>query len=111
MLAFRISLLVIAIWTNVTAFIAIYHQGWNLFAVVATDLNSVTWNAQFDADLLSYIFLTGVWLAWRHKFTAPAIAFGFIGGLLGNAFLAPYLLYLSFKTKGNFRQMILGENS
>ena len=111
MLMFRVLLVVIAIWTNVTAWIAIYFSGWNLFAVVASDLNSVTWNAQFDADLICYLILSAIWVAWRYRFKAKAIVLGAFVGLLGNAFFAPYLLFLTYKTNGDIRKLILGENS
>lgn len=111
MLIFRIFLLGVSLWVNVTAWIAIYYHGPNLFSVVGRDLSSNTWNAQFDADLLCYLAISGLWIAWRHNFKPWVIPFGAVGGFLGNAFMAPYILFLTYQTKGDMRKLIMGERA
>ena len=109
MLFFRILLILIAVWTNVSGWLVIYHQDWNLFAVLTNNLSTLSWNHQFNADLLGYLFFSALWIAWRHKFKGAFILFGLIVGFLGNAFMAPYLLFLTYKENGDISKILLGE--
>ncbi|MEQ9448599.1 MAG: hypothetical protein RLN70_06775, partial [Rhodospirillaceae bacterium] len=68
----------------------------------------MTWQGQFNTDFMMYLMLSGLWTAWRSGFTAGAVALGAVAAVLGILFLAPYLLYLSYRTKGDLRRLLLG---
>lgn len=38
---------------------------------------AMTWPGQFNADFMTFLSLSGLWIAWRHHFSAGGMALGF----------------------------------
>jgi hypothetical protein len=53
--------------------------------------------------------LSGLWVSWRHDFSASGMALGLLALFLGASFLTIYLLILSYQTKGNMKELLLGK--
>lgn len=86
------------------------HKGWDLASVFFSDLSSLNWAGQFNFDFLNYLVLSGIWIAWRHKFSFTGIISGVIASILGILFFAPYLFFVSINTKGETKKILLGEH-
>lgn len=83
-------------------------HGWNLLPVFFGDIAAMTWPGQFNLDFLCLLTFSGLWLAWRHGFTPGGIVLGLCGLVGGTAVLAPYLLVMTFRTRGDLRVLLLG---
>jgi hypothetical protein len=108
MTAFRT--LLVAMTALIAAFTlgAIADGGLDLITPFVTPILTVTWQGQFNVDFACYLVLSGVWMAWRGGFTRASIALGVLAPPLGIFFLAPYLLYLTVRTQGDHRRLLLG---
>lgn len=108
MTAFRIFLaMVIACLSTYTIVVGINH-GWNLLPIFFSNITAMTWSGQFNLDFTTFLTLSGLWLAWRHHFSAGGLALGVLGFFGGMMVLAPYLLYASYKANGDVRVLLLG---
>lgn len=90
------------------SYIAFRSEGANLWDIFFTNIMSLTWNGQFNLDFLCYLLLSGLWIMWRNKFTAKSIILGALAAILGIVVLAPYLLFLISKEKGDLKQVLIG---
>lgn len=84
----------------------------NIFqAAVAfyTDLR-YGWRAQLNFDFQGYLILVALWIFYREITPLSSYFFALSALLAGNLFVIPYLLYLSFKTKGNIKEILLGKH-
>lgn len=97
---------IIAVYTLIT----ISQHGLGLFNVFFGDITKMAWPGQFNLDFLCMLVLSGLWVAWRHGFSASGLGLGILAFLGGAFFLSAYLLYHSFKTKGDMRALLLGMN-
>ena len=109
MAAFRALLIVIfgtiAIYTgNVIA-----EHGMNLFQVFFGDMAEMGWPGQFNLDFLCLLLLSGLWTAWRNDFSPAGLGLAVVAFFGGAPFLTAYLLYLSLKTNGDMKEILLGE--
>lgn len=108
MTAFRSLLIImiaaILIYTGIT----IWSHGVNLLPHFFGAMREMTWQGQFNLDFMLMLCLSGLWTAWRNGFTGAAIALGLVAFFLGILFLATYLLFLSYRTNGDLKQMLLG---
>ena len=111
MTAFRI--LLILLFINIVAFTitASNATGWNLVSVFINDIKAMSWNGQFNVDFSSYLALSALWIAWRHRFSGPGIAMALVALVMGIMVFAPYVLIASMKAKGDVRQLVLGEQA
>lgn len=100
-------LLIIAGLGTYTAMVGINH-GWNLLPVFFGDMAAMTWPGQFNADFMSFLLLSGLWLAWRHHFSPGGLALGVLGVFGGMMVLAPYLIFASLRANGDIRVVLLG---
>ncbi len=96
--------LAIAFYTAVT----VSQHGMGLIPIFFGDMASFSWSGQFNFDFALYLILSGLWMAWRGGFSAGSIALGVLAPSFGMLFLAGYLLYLSSKTEGDMRRLLLG---
>jgi hypothetical protein len=107
--AFRILLVIIfTCILGYTVMVGINH-GWNLLAVFFGDMAAMTWAGQFNLDFMSFLTLSGLWLAWRHHFSPGGLALGVLGFFGGIMVLAPYLFFASFKANGEMKELLLGK--
>jgi hypothetical protein len=109
MSAFRILLGVFFVGLIIYTSIVGINHGWNLFPVFFGDMAAMTWAGQFNLDFTGFLILSGLWLAWRHNFSPAGLALGVLGFFGGMSVLAPYLLIVSYKAKGNMKVLLLGQ--
>ena len=100
----------ILLWAILAAYTAVVlsKQGLNLFPYFFGDMAKVEWPGQFNLDFMMFLSLSALWTAWRHKFSAAGLGLAVVAFFGGIGFLAPYLLYLSFKTGGDAKAILLG---
>ncbi len=96
--------LVIAGYTAVTISI----DGWNLLPVFFGDIAEMRWPGQFNTDFFTFLLLSGLWVSWRHQFSAGGLALGIVAVFGGMFFLSAYLLFHSYRTNGNMAALLLG---
>lgn len=97
----RLYLMVALVCLTVYTVMVGTQHGWNLLPVFFNSVLEVTWSGQFNLDFLTFLGLSGFWVAWRNQFTAGAIALGIVAFFGGMIFLAPYLIWASLQAKGN----------
>lgn len=88
----------------------IANHGMGLLPIFFGDMAQLTWPGQFNLDFTCLLSLSGLWVAYRHRFRAPGLLLGlcaFVGGAL---FLSVYLLVESFRARGDVASLLLGEN-
>jgi hypothetical protein len=88
----------------------IANHGWNLLSVFFGDMATMTWPGQFNLDFMFMLMLSGLWVAWRHRFSAAGLVLAVVAVFGGALFLSVYLLVLSLRTKGDVREVLLGES-
>ncbi len=110
MTAFRVLLVVIIlVLFGYTGVVGLNH-GWNLLPIFFGDILAMTWPGQFNLDFTCLLIFTGLWLAWRHRFSPGGLVLGVCGLFGGTAVLAPYLLIVSFQTRGDMKELLLGKS-
>jgi len=85
------------------------NHGWNLLPIFFSNIAAMTWSGQFNLDFMTFLGLSGVWVAWRHQFTGRAIALGLVACFGGMLFLAPYLFWASTQAGGDAGVLLLGK--
>lgn len=109
MITFRVFLaavfLTVAVYTSTTVSL----HGLDLFAVFFGDIAKLGWPGQFNLDFLMFLLMSGLWLAWRHDFSALGLGLGLLGVFGGSPFLSAYLLAASFSARGDMRVLLLGK--
>jgi hypothetical protein len=109
MLVFRICIVALLVClTGYTLVVGIQH-GWSFLPIFFGDIVAMTWRGQFNVDFMTYLALSGAWVAWRHQFTAGAIALGIVAFVGGMLFFAPYLLWASVQSGGDAKVLLLGK--
>ncbi|MFZ4620570.1 MAG: hypothetical protein ACOYNS_08425 [Bacteroidota bacterium] len=84
--------------------------GMNIFPIFFGDIMSVIWTGQFHLDFVCYLMLSGIWVAWRHRYSPFGIvmgAFCTIGGIL---VFAPYLFAVGIMGNGSVKELMLGKH-
>jgi hypothetical protein len=109
MTAFRILLIVIFSLIVIYTAIVVADHGLGLFPIFFGDIAEMGWPGQFNMDFLGFLTLSGLWLAWRHHFSAGGIALGLLGFVGGAPVLTAYLLGASFSARGDIREVLLGK--
>jgi hypothetical protein len=98
-------LVVVVAYTVVT----IRDHGLGLLPIFFGDMAKMAWPGQFNLDFFTLLLLSGLWVSWRHHFSAGGIALGLVAVFGGMPFLATYLLIASFATGGDIEAILLGE--
>jgi hypothetical protein len=107
--AFRIYLIAVIVCLGTYTMVVGLNHGWNLLPIFFGDMLAMTWPGQFNSDFMSFLMLSGLWLAWRHQFSPGGLALGLLGIFGGMMVLAPYLLYASYQANGDARVLLLGK--
>ena len=110
MKAFRLFLVVAFVTELVYTIIAGINHGWNIFPIIIDSIGSLTWLGQFNLDFAFFLALTGLWVAWRNKFSPVGIVLGLIAFVGGILFLSVYLFILSFNTNVSIKELLIGKN-
>lgn len=97
---------VLLVYTAVT----IANHGWNLLPIFFGDMATMAWPGQFNLDFMFMLMLSGLWVAWRHRFSAAGLALGAVAVFGGALFLSVYLLVVSLRANGDMREVLLGES-
>ncbi|MCB1142770.1 MAG: hypothetical protein H7A24_03965 [Leptospiraceae bacterium] len=84
-------------------------HGWNLIEVFIDNIISLNWSGQFNFDFMCYLFLSAIWIMWRHDFSPMGIVLGLIASVAGILFFAPYLFILTIQSNGNITIVLLGK--
>jgi hypothetical protein len=109
--AFRFLLIILcAILVGYTGFV-ISNHGMGLLHVFFGDMAAMGWPGQFNLDFMFMLTLSALWVAWRHQFSIAGLVLGLLAFFGGSLFLTTYLCVLSWLTKGDIEQMILGNRS
>lgn len=87
---------------------AVAQGGPNLLTPFFKPILAMTWQGQFHIDFVTYLVLSGIWMAWRSGFSRGGLVLGVCAPPLGILFLAPYLLYLCAKHRNDPRALLLG---
>lgn len=110
MRAFRVLLGVMFVClASYTAIVGMRH-GWNLLPVFFGDIAAMSWPGQFNADFLCLLVLSGLWIAWRHRFSPTGLALGLLGLFGGASVLMPYLFIASLGAGGDVKVLLLGRD-
>jgi len=109
MAAFRVYLAIVILYLGAYTMIVGLNHGWNLLPIFFGDIAAMTWPGQFNSDFMTFLLLSGLWLAWRHQFSAGGIFLGALGVFGGMMVLAPYLLCASFQANGDVKVLLLGK--
>ena len=110
MTLFRLFLAILVLAVVAYTVVVVMNHGLNLFPDFIGDVMAMGWPGQFNVDFLSFLMLGGLWLAWRHSFSAAGIALGLFIFAGGMPFFASYLLVQSLRTRGDMAALLLGEN-
>lgn len=104
-------LLLVMIFTAITLYtgVVVAHHGLNLLPVFFDDMAGLAWPGQFNLDFMCMLALSGLWVAWRHRFSGAGIALGIVAFFGGALFLSAYLLVESVRTRGNVEALLLGQ--
>jgi hypothetical protein len=106
--AFRVYLVIVIVCLGTYTVIVGLNHGWNLIPIFFRDIAAMTWPGQFNSDFMGFLTLSGLWLAWRHRFSPGGIALGLLGIFGGMMVLAPYLLIASMEANGDVKVLMLG---
>ncbi|OYY71698.1 hypothetical protein [Sphingomonas sp. 28-63-12] len=108
MAGFRVFL--VAIFLTIllyTVAIAADH-GMGLIPIFFSAIAAMTWQGQFNVDFSCFLLLSGLWVAWRHNFSALGLLLAPIASFGGALFLSAYLLILSFQLRGDMAALMMG---
>ncbi len=111
MTGFRI--LLVAMFTALTVYtgLVIASHGWSLYSVAFADLAEMAWPGQFDLDFLFMLTFSGLWVAWRHRFSPAGLGLGLAAFLGGALFLSVYLFILTLRTRDGVKGILLGDRA
>lgn len=109
MIAFRAFLVTIFVVIAGYTFAVASNHGLNLLPVFFGDMAALNWPGQFNLDFMCMLLLSGLWVGWRHQFSAVGLVLGLVAVFGGALFLSAYLLFASVRVKGDIRALLLGE--
>jgi hypothetical protein len=84
-------------------------DGIDFFTPFFADIAAMNWAGQFNVDFSAMLILASMWVMWRNEFSPLGILFGLLVFVGGAPFLSTYLLILSFRAKGDMKEVLLGK--
>ncbi len=90
--------------------VAMVNEGISFLPAYAAGVAGMGWHGQFTLDFTVYLALSGLWVAWRHRFSGQGLALAVIVSLGGLCLMGPYLLWASFKSQ-SAAALLLGERA
>lgn len=73
------------------------------------EMNKMNWQGQFILDFFTFLLMSGLWIAWRNRFSPTGIMLGIGGVFLGAPYLSAYLLYLGQRCGWDFNKVFSQE--
>lgn len=110
MTAFRLWLVTIMTVLGIYTGIVISNFGFTLIPIFFGDIAKMEWPGQFNLDFSFLLTLSAIWTAWRNNFSVTGILLAPVAAFGGAMFLSIYLLYLTFETKGDAREILIGKS-
>lgn len=110
MTLFRVALSLIFVAVAGYTTVVIMNHGINLMPVFFGDIAAMKWPGQFNLDFMCLLTLSGLWVSYRHRFSARGLLLGVCAVFGGAPFLSGYLLVESFRVKGDLASLLLGDN-
>ena len=107
MTTLRFLLVLLLVVFGAYTVVVVASHGVGFLQVFFGDLAAMGWPGQINLDFLIYVALSGLWIAWRHDFTAAGIALGLLA-LFGAVMLLPYLLWATANARGDIAVLLLG---
>lgn len=108
MVIFRTFLAVLFLVIAAYTLVVVADHGVDFLPVFFGDMIGMQWPGQFNLDFLCMLLLSGLWISWRHGFSAVGVILGLIAVFGGALFLSAYLLVESFRADGDSRTLLLG---
>lgn len=105
---FRTALVILWIVLAGYTAVVISHYGMGLLPIFFGDIAAYTWPGQFNLDFLYFLILSALWTAWRNAFSAAGLALAVVAFFGGAGFLLPYLLFLTFRERGDPVRILTG---
>jgi hypothetical protein len=109
MIAFRTLLVLMFVVLSTYTAMVIGTEGWDLLSVFFGDMAKMQWPGQFNLDFILMLTFSGMWVAWRHQFSAAGLGLAVLAFFGGALFLSVYLFIQTLRAKGNVRVVLLGE--
>jgi hypothetical protein len=109
MISFRILLVAVFVALISYTVIVVGHHGMGLIPIFFGDIAKVGWPGQFNLDFLLMLIFSGLWVAWRHHFSAGGLALAALAVNGGALFLSVYLLVLTVQEKGDMQALLVGK--
>ena len=91
-----------------TALVMAEH-GWNFAPHYFAGLARIDWPGQFDLDFTILIVLAAAWIVWRNHAGAASIVLAVLLVPFVSMLLTAYLLYLSWRERGDVVRMLIGD--
>ena len=91
MTAFRVFLVVMFLTIVGYTSVVVSNYGLGLLPIFFGDMAKIQWPGQFNLDFMFMLSLSGLWVSWRHQFSAGGIILGIIAFFGGALFLSVYL--------------------
>ena len=108
--AFRIYLAAVLLGLCAyTAAVTIRH-GADFLPVFFGDMTKLNWPGQFNLDFMCLLAFSALWVAWRHRFQPIGLLLGLVAFFGGTPFLCVYLLIHSFRSGGDVRKLLTGDD-
>lgn len=108
--AFRVFLAIVFATIAGYTGVVVAHHGLGLFPVFFGDMAKLGWAGQFNLDFTCMLLLSGLWVSFRHRFTAAGVLLGLCAVVGGATFLSVYLLAESLRVKGDVASLLMGES-
>ena len=89
--------------------LTIAREGPDFFTPFFGGLVEFGWAGQISLDLICFSTMAGLWIAWRHQFSALGLLLGAIGAVAAWVFVGPYMLVASLKARGDVLAFVLGQ--
>ena len=107
------QLLLIALWLVLAGYtgVVIARHGLDLLPIFFGDMAAMGWPGQFNLDFFCFLLLSGLWVSWRGRFRPAALGLGLLAVFGGMLFLSVYLLIALSRSKGDIRQVLLGDRA
>lgn len=108
MLPFRLLLILLLVAIGGYTAVVVAHHGLNFLPVYLGDIARMGWAGQFNVDFAGLLLLAGLWLAWRHRFSAGGIVLGCAVLVGGTPLLCVYLLVQAARSGGDVHTLLTG---